>query len=167
MTRHLFYATHIHKHTPFTPETCYSRHVLHQHLLHNACVVSSCNCISLRLLLHKKPSTPDTFYTKHLLHQTPFTPYASYAKATFAQDTLFHQTGNFHTRQLVRHIFFTRHFSRQTTFTPNTFYVLHPTPFTPTHFYQKLLTPAAFYSKQFLHQKPFIPDTFYTRHPSH
>ena len=43
--------------TTFTPDTFYTKH-----------------------LLHKATFTPDTFYTRHFLHQAPFTPNTFYTR---------------------------------------------------------------------------------------
>lgn len=49
---------------PFTPDSFYTRHILHQHpLTHETLQKQS---------LHQTASTPEAFYTKHLSHQTSF-----------------------------------------------------------------------------------------------
>ena len=92
----LFHIRHLWHQTAFTPNTFYTRQLLHnfdtRHLLHQTPFAPNSwteYTFYTRQLWQQTPFIPDAFYTKQLLHQTLFTPDTFY---TCDSSHIVHQT---------------------------------------------------------------------------
>ena len=92
---HLLHEATLYTTHPFTPDTFYTRRLLHQTPFTSTDFYTTPfipNFHTCLILLHQPAFTPDTFYTKHPLHLPTFTPHLSH-QTPFTSSTFYTTPG--------------------------------------------------------------------------